>query len=495
MLVLVLVIVCLSCENKTTELVWQQNYPLVGSQSSPRVSDLNNDGIKDIVLGAGRAELDSTPYGVLALDGLTGEPLWEKKTYAQIFGSATFADVTDDGVADVFIGGRNQNLKAINGTTGDVIWEYKYLPSDDPILNLARFNFYNSQLIPDQNSNGYPELLTINGGNWDALANVMEDRHAAVLMVIDTKSGNIIASDTMPDGRESYMSPLIFKQGSSADYNIIFGTGGETQSGTIYACTLEDLKERKLHKAKQLISETGHGYIAPPVLVDINGDEILDIMVASHAAKLTAIDGQTYDILWEHSFEDYECSSSFTVGQFTDDDTPDFFAVLSQGVWPDYSDGRFIMINGATGEIAYDQKLGCYSLTTPVAFDITHDGLDEVILSVNQYDCEVEFIEDVKGDESMVNLLVAINLKTGQMQEIDKSPRFRNIYGSPWIGDLDDDGYLDIVYVQNFNPANIFRFRGMRIKRISSSIKMRTKNVAWGEYMGAEGKSIYKTER
>ena len=48
---------------------WSQTIPGVGSMSSPIAVDLNKDGIKDIVIGAGGKEFSPTPEGVLALDG------------------------------------------------------------------------------------------------------------------------------------------------------------------------------------------------------------------------------------------------------------------------------------------------------------------------------------------------------------------------------------------------------------------------------------------
>jgi len=483
---------CLSCAQKETELSWTRNFQRIGTQSSVRAADLNNDGVKDIVIGAGKAELDSTPLGILALDGLTGESLWEKSTTAQIVGSATFTDITDDGIADVFIGGRDRILKAINGSTGDIIWQYNASKTENEVLRHAVFNFYNSTLIDDVNDNGYPELLTINGGNWEAKPGETIERYPAVLMLIDAKDGRVIAADTMPDGKESYMSPIAYQQSGSEATNIIIGTGGETIGGSIYLTSLDDLLNNKLDKALQVITEKDHGYIAPPIVADLNDDGVLDITIASHSATITAIDGENRAQLWQHSLDGYECSSSFAVGQFTSDEIPDIVTVVSKGVWPDYSDGLLVVINGATGEVEYQESLGCFSLTTPVVYDLNDDGLDEVIMSINKYDCDIEFINDIKGTDDIANIMIALDLKSGTVQEIDKSPRFRNIYGSPWIGDLDDDGYLDIVYGQNYDSRDLFKVGGMRIKRISSSIKMSDENVAWGEYMGKSGKGIYE---
>src|SRR5690606_189704 len=110
-------------------------------QSSPRTADLNNDGVLDIVMGAGKNEYQESDMGVLAFDGKTGELLWKQKCRDQVFGSATFCDANGDNIKDVFIGGRSPQLKAIDGKTGALLWEFnaiKYI--NDPIMRYAQFN-------------------------------------------------------------------------------------------------------------------------------------------------------------------------------------------------------------------------------------------------------------------------------------------------------------------------------------------------------------------
>ena len=103
---------------------WVKMLPGIGSFSSPRVADLNEDAVGDIILGAGRAEFLACDSAVLALDGKTGEVLWKVSARDQMFGSATLKDITDDGIPDVFINGRSADLIAIDGKSGEVIWRF-----------------------------------------------------------------------------------------------------------------------------------------------------------------------------------------------------------------------------------------------------------------------------------------------------------------------------------------------------------------------------------
>ena len=75
---------------------WSVLIDSVSTLSSPRAADLNMDGTKDVVVGAGTDSTLST-YGVVALDGATGLLLWnlstpelEKKSSSQLCSATSF---------------------------------------------------------------------------------------------------------------------------------------------------------------------------------------------------------------------------------------------------------------------------------------------------------------------------------------------------------------------------------------------------------------------
>lgn len=476
---------------KKSEVVWDQNFSRIGSQSSPRATDLNADGVLDIILGAGENEYQQSELGILALDGRTGKKLWQQKAADQVYGSATLYDINGDDIADIFIGGRSPHFRALDGRTGKVLWEYQYRDSLDPVMRYARFNFNNSILVPDQNGDGLMDLLTTNGGNSKAAPYSIEDRFPGVLVLFDSKTGHILAADTMPDGRETYMSPLCFTP-PGLEPVIIFGTGGETLSGKLYKTTLADLLEKKLSRATVLATEQGHGFIAPPVAADINGDAYPDIIAISHGSMVFAIDGKSDAEIWRKNIPSTESSNSFAVGYFTDDDVPDFFTFVSRGQWPNSTGSLQVLFDGRDGRIAFMDSIGCTGFSSPVAYDINHDGQDEAILSVNTYDCTMGFTG--KSPREIENRLIAINFKTNTIQTIDQQKGFKNIFSTPWIGDLDGDGYLDIISCLYFHYGDLLHFMGMRIKRISTPIDIRDE-VAWGSYMGTQGDGVFVNMR
>jgi outer membrane protein assembly factor BamB len=485
-----LVLLLGSCAKKKSQVIWNEDMPIVGSQSSPRTSDLNEDGVLDIVIGAGKNEYQNSDQGVIAIDGKTGKLLWKQESSDQVYGSATFYDITGDGTADVFIGGRSPNFKALNGRTGEIIWAYNMQDhADDSILQYARYNFNNSVLVPDQNKDGLMDLLTVNGGNSKADPFSEENRFPGVLMIFDIKTGNILAADTMPDGKESYMSPLCFTQPDNKEYTVIFGTGGETIDGHLYMANLSDLTSKKLSNAKIIASEKGHGFIAPPVLADISGDGFFDIVAISHGSSIFAIDGKDQGILWQRTIKNMECSNSFAVGFFTRDDIPDFFTFVSKGQWPNSTGSLQVMFDGKDGRLAYLDSMGCTGYSSPVVYDLNNDGQDDAIISINEFDCGLGFTG--KAPREMENKLVAIDFRNESVQIIEQMKGFKNIFSTPWIGDLDDDGYLDIIHCQYYHYTDLLSFLGMRIKRIDTPIRIRTEPV-WGAYMGSKGDGLFR---
>ncbi|HEY8510451.1 MAG TPA: hypothetical protein VIL31_00740 [Cyclobacteriaceae bacterium] len=469
------------------------NFPVIGSLSSPRSADLNGDGVLDIVMGAGRNELQHSNQGVLAINGATGAVLWQQEADDQVYGSPTFCDINGDGTPDALIGGRSPYLRAIDGKSGQVIWAYNHEQyASHPILKYARFSFQNSVLVPDQNSDGVDDLLIVNGGNPEAPPYKEDDRYPAVLMIFDSRTGSILAADTVPDGKESYMAPLCFRQPGAADHMIVFGTGGETIDGRLFVTTLSDLMKSNVSSAKPIISEQGHGFIAPPVAVDITGDGFLDIVAISHASTVTAIDGKTLETIWQQKIEGTESSNSFAVGYFAGDDkTPDLFTFVSKGEWPNNTGTIEVMLNGKNGEIAFTREMGCTGFSSPVVYDLDGDGVDEAIISINEFDCSLGFVEETIPQ--IKNRLIAVDFRRGSIRPIDESQGFKNIFTTPWIGDIEGDGYLDIVYCQYYSRGGLLVFQGMRMRRVATPVKVKSPPI-WGAYRGTAGNGIFPVE-
>lgn len=463
-----------------TSKSWTVTYSGIGIFSSPRVTDLNADGIGDVIFGTGRTEFHACDSAVIALDGKDGNMIWKVASIDHLFTSPMFMDITGDQVPEVFMGGRSATLMAINGKSGDVIWTF-----DRSQGGIKWFNFYNPQFIADQDGDGTNDILVSNGGNVMILPKVTEGRYPGNLVVLSGKTGKLLARASMPDGKETYMSLAALPTNDGKDYKVIFGSGGETIGGHLYATTLSEIMRGDLSRARKLHQSPDKGYIAPPVWIDLNNDGAHDVVANAVEGKLLAFDGKTYKKIWSVKMPDTEAYSSIAPGFFTgDDNVPDFFVTYAVGEWPDLGWSQQFMVNGATGKIAYTDSLGNYQTSTPVVIDLDNDGRDEAILNLNV------LVFDELENKSMLNMNVIIDFKTNEvLQPWDGYPG-SNLASTPWIGDLDKDGLLDIVYCHGTNIKKTYSFDGIRITRVATGIPIKSE-IKWGSYMGSNYDGIY----
>lgn len=463
---------------------WSQVFPATGTFSSPWIADLNGDGTGDVIMGIGRQEFQHCDSAVIALDGKTGELLWENPADDQIFGSAALKDINGDSVPDIFINGRSAELQAIDGKTGKVIWRFNAPDKSLKWKNKRWFNFYDPQFIPDQNSDGYDDILISNGG--DVKAEPYDpDRPPGQLVVIDSKNGNILADATVPDGKETYMSVTAHVTEDGKDWYVIFGTGGETIGGSLFVTKLSDIMRGDLSNSIELESSAEKGFIGPPVWADITGDGFPDIIANAVDGRLLAYDGITHQNIWHVRMPDTEAYSSIAPGFFTEDSTPDFLVSYAQGKWPDLDWTKQFMVNGATGKIEYVDSLDFYQTSTPVVADFNQDGFDDALLVVN-YQVVGELYQ-----KWFNNMLVYIDFRAKNVIDLGVRHDGHNLSSTPWIGDMDSDGKLDIVFCHSTNNRHTYAFDGMQVNRISTNIPVQ-KPIVWGSYMGSNYDGIFE---
>jgi hypothetical protein len=173
------------------------------------------------------------------------------------------------------------------------------------------------------------------------------------------------------------------------------------------------------------------------------------------------------------------------IGHFNKDIIPDFFVSFAQGVWPNLSWTKQAMINGKTGQIEYRDSLGYYQTSSPVVVDLTEDGVEEVLLSVDYQ------VFDAIGIKNFYSTLYAIDFVGKEALPITQGLPGHNVSSTPWIGDMDNDGFLDIVYCHGTNSKKTYTFDGLRVTRMKTKFPIK-KPVKWGAYMGSYYNGVYK---
>jgi outer membrane protein assembly factor BamB len=471
---------------------WVMHFKGIGTGSSPRMVDLNNDGVLDVVMGAGGAENQPSDTAVIAMDGATGKVLWHAPGRNQVVGSPLFYDVTGDGVPDVFIGGRTAELMAINGASGEVLWRFfPYGPSVNP-ADSGIYNFYNPQLIPDQDGDGKEDMLISNGGDYTVKAHDPR-RPAGKLMVISSGSGSIITEVTVPDGRETYMSVVKVSLRNNGMEDVIFGTGGETIGGHLYRTTLQDILKGDISKAVVLATGKNKGFVAPPALADLTGDGIYDIIVNAVDGRTMAINGANDSLLWSVRVPDTEIYSSPAIGYFNADEVPDVFTNYSIGVWPMIKRSTQRMLDGKTGEVLATDTVGIFSYASPVVADFNEDGIDDVLLSVNS----LIRLNLYNYNKNHISQLTVFDFHEDVKYQVGDTLFGSNVASTPWLGDTDGDGKLDIITSTielNGQRNEIDLPTNLRVFRLRTPYPAR-REIKWGSYMGSNYDGVFRREK
>ena len=92
-------------------------YPMYGGFDSMAAYDLDSDGKEEVIVAA----FDS--FNVTALDE-DGSVIWVNDDSTQGYRRILLADVTNDTIPEVILGGRDDVLRVLNITTGDSIWKF-----------------------------------------------------------------------------------------------------------------------------------------------------------------------------------------------------------------------------------------------------------------------------------------------------------------------------------------------------------------------------------
>jgi outer membrane protein assembly factor BamB len=220
--------------------------------------------------------------------------------------------------------------------------------------------------LPDRDGDGVGDLLVVRGGGYDD-----SHRVPGELVEVSGARGVVLRRHALPDGAETYAVPAGLPGGEW-----IVATGGLEQPGH-----LQRLGPRGTPRWSFPSGPSG-GFIGSPVVYA--GPQrrpwVADIAFWGTVVALDAGDGT---VRWRRRLEGLQTEASPAAGAFGGDATPDIVVVASRGRFPVYEEAQVVWLDGRTGEVLGRRPIGKVAVSTPLAFDLDGDGLDETLVLAN----------------------------------------------------------------------------------------------------------------
>jgi hypothetical protein len=404
-----------------TSPVWTQNFANGDAESSPVVANLN--GQNDIIFGSA----DGKVYALNGSNGANTFGFPVQTAGRGIMSSPSVADTNNDGRQEIFIG------------SGD-----------------ARGNPSNGR---PSGPGGYYSIDYSGGIRWRASAD-------------DVEYSNHSVAATMPIGDINFDNTPDVTAGAVSLNAYSFDENGNVNSGwPIY---------------------TDDSTWSSPALIDVNGDGQTDMVEGGDSTAggpinwqggiLRAVNGSG-DVIWQKQFDEI-IRSSPVVGDIDGDGVPEI-VVGTGNFWYQQTgghtnDSKKIYVFDRNGNLKWARNLAGTTLASPTLADVNGDGKNDIIIGtwdpsgkIYVYDGNGTPIGPWNGLASpggvILGQIVTADLTNDGKQDL-LVPTGAGMYAfdgnsgaklfalnegnnwyqnSAWVGDLDNNGKIDLVVVGN----------------------------------------------
>ena len=382
-----------------------------------RIGDINGDGFDDIIV-------TTDNYLTVAYNGNssgTADILWIFNTapnnnntgnvdYNQ--GLQIIDDISGDGINDVVIGtgGGSESVIAINGVTGELIWEY-----GDPI-NYNNGDVWALDVKRDFNGDGKKDVLASVSGN----ESTGQGRFSVYLL--DGTNGNIIWQINQATEWKLKYAITSTDNGGAVGSRIAGQSAGQVIGFDKFGNIIWTFNT----------TASPWGLIEIP---DLNGDYKSDVIAGGFDGKIYALTGDSGLVIWQTSIGSYIIEDLFLSPDVDGDGTPDILvsALTSNG----------IMISGKTGSIIWTGNTGGNNLGAGVLGDLTGDTIPEM------------------GVASLSNLVKVFNGATGQDIFTYSFGPGTNPYAAECVWQMDDlDRNGSLEFAAGSRDGRIVAFSG-----------------------------------
>jgi outer membrane protein assembly factor BamB len=380
----------LETDNVPPSIKWSRNIP-IGYASSVAIGDVDVDGEMDVIV----ASLNGVVYSLRGPDGATD---WSFPIGSRMDAAPAITNLDGDNALEIIVGARDSILRAIDGVTHTVQWSNKL---DGWI--------YGAICIADLDNNGSDEVI-VGTFNYEEVPHYVWAYYG---------DGELKWSRLLD--KPISASPSVGDINNDGQVEVVVGTYSSFpfDGGTLYALN------GNTGDIIWTYSVTGRNTISRPVAIaEVTGDDTVDVLMMVRGSPIIrCLNGITRRVQWEYSRSGILANPA--VGNVDSD--PDIEIVLSY-----YGGGGILSpgiccINGR-GERewyynfdVYDEL--CYGAS--ILVDITLDNILDVVVGVHS--------GRIYGVRSPGILLW-------------DNPDFdTDIEGAVAVGDLDNDGCLDIA--------------------------------------------------
>lgn len=259
------------------DITWVSSCPTINPGASVALRDINGDGQLDSIVALANH--------VIALNGATGNPLWTSTEEISAVTVPWISDLNADGVDDVVIGGRglpnsDRPLVALNGRDGLLLWR---IERTSPSWQ----NFYTPQSVGDVDNDGILDVVVTTGGDHIRQAYDHPDVPGRIV-VVSGRTGSVLGLASVPATQEVYSSPVVVPSRHGAD--VLFGGGGEYFKGSLWRVSVSYLLGRDGAGFEKVLSPNGGSYIAPAAVGGVTSPESAEAVVLGTNGRVYLID-------------------------------------------------------------------------------------------------------------------------------------------------------------------------------------------------------------
>ena len=258
----------LSPNKEKRNISWRRDFFPAITETALQLRDVSGDGVSDVVMVEGRGQCDMV---LRVLDGFTGRSVWDANISYDAFAVRCEVDLDGDGLVDCVAAGRQSGFCALRGSNGSVLWDR------DPRLAFSQYNYYFPLFVPDLDRDGVQDIIITHGGD-STYRDSDTERSTGFLQAVSGRTGQQLMNRVpLPDGHETYNSPVYLSRGGEERDVILVGTGGETLPGSLWAFGYSSLQQRIAHYLS-IQGQTNYtpftGYVNHPCKRDVSEEEI-----------------------------------------------------------------------------------------------------------------------------------------------------------------------------------------------------------------------------